>query len=721
MNSILKTLNNRANQTSPNGKSNRYRLAVEELEARDLLSGGYLQVNLISDVAGLARNTDPNLKNPWGIDAQPGGPFCISDNLTGLSSVVDGQGQPSPIGYLGGNTATIPGPTPGSINHPTGVVANITSDFIVPGTLTGASAFIFATIEGTISGWNPGDGTQAVLAVNNSTAAVFTGLALAANASGNFLYAGNFKAGRIDVFDKTFAAATLAGNFTDPNLPMGYSPFNIQDVGGNLLVAYALVNPMTGRDTPGPGNGVVDEFDTSGNFVKRLVSNGAGSSLNSPWGFALAPANFGQFSGDLLVGNFGDGHIGAFNPSTGAFIGQISDLTGKPIAIDKLWGLKFGQGGIYGDPAVLYFAAGIQNEAHGLFGTIRNHVDDIVGRVEQSGQWWVGTSSGSTAFTNSLWATWSNKVNWVDVQTADFNGDGQPDIAGRDPLSGQWWVGLSNGSSFTTSMWTAWNPNVTWTDVMVGDFNGDGKADLVGRFLEAGQWWVAISTGSSFTNQLWATWNPNVTWVDVNVGDFVGTGMSGIVGRYLQAGQWWVGQSTGSTFSTSLWDTWNPNVTWVDVHVGDFDGNGRTDIVGRFLQAGQWWVALSNGAAFTNSLWATWNPNVTWVDVRVGDFNGDGVADIVGRYSQAGQWWIGLSNGSGFTTSLWATWSPSVTWVDVQVGDFNGDGKDDITGRVMQGGDWWTGISTGSAFSTSRWTSWSPTVTWVDVHHADYT
>jgi len=225
------------NRSSWLAKINGRRLTLEALEDRYLLSGGYLQANIISDVPGLAQNTDPNLKNPWGIDFLPGGPFWISDNLTGLSSVVDCQGMPSPIGYAGGNTATIPGPTPGSVNHPTGVVANITGDFSVPGTMTGPSEFIFVTVEGTISGWNPGDGNTAILAVNNSGTAVYTGVALANNGTANFLLAANFKAGRIDVFDKNFAPATLTGTFTDPSLPMGYSPFNIQNIGGNLLVA----------------------------------------------------------------------------------------------------------------------------------------------------------------------------------------------------------------------------------------------------------------------------------------------------------------------------------------------------------------------------------------------------------------------------------------------------------------------------------------------------
>jgi hypothetical protein len=346
-------------------------------------------------------------------------------------------------------------------------------------------------------------------------------------------------------------------------------------------------------------------------------------------------------------------------------------------------------------------------------------LSSLVGRVSQSGQWWVGASNGSS-FANSLWATWNANVTWVDVQTGDFNGDGRQDIVGRDAATGNWWVGLSTGSSFDNQLWGNWSPTVTWVDVHVGDFTGDGKADIVGRYAQTGQWWMAQSTGSSFVNSLWATWNPNVTWVDVQVGDFNGDGKADITGRYLQGGSWWTGISTSSSFQTNLWASWNPNVTWVDVTVGDFNGDGKADIVGRYLQSGQWFVGLSNGTSFDTSLWATWNPNVTWVNVVVGDFNGDGKADIIGRYTQTGQWWVAQSTGSLFVNSLWATWNPNVTWVDVQVGDFNGDGLSDITGRVAQNGQWWAGISTNSSLHTNLWANWNPNVSWVDVHNGDF-
>jgi hypothetical protein len=349
--------------------------------------------------------------------------------------------------------------------------------------------------------------------------------------------------------------------------------------------------------------------------------------------------------------------------------------------------------------------------------------DDIVGRVNETGEWWLGLSNASS-FSNNFATTWSTAVTWADVQTGDFNGDGLQDIVGRVQETGQWWVAQSNGfGGFTNSLWGTWNPNVTWVDVKVGDFDGDGKMDIVGRVLETGQWWVAQSNGSSFTSSLWATWSTTATWVDVQVGDFSGDGKADITGRWLEGGSWWTGVSSGSNFSTTEWTQWSTAVTWVDVNVGDFNGDGKVDIVGRVSETGQWWVGISDASSFMNSLWETWaadSPSVTWVDVKVGDFNGDHKSDITGRWLQAGQWWTAISNGSSFTTSLWDSWNPAVTWVDVQVGDFNGDGKMDITGRWLEGGSWWTGISNGSGFNTTAWGQWNAAFTWVDVQNGLY-
>jgi hypothetical protein len=344
---------------------------------------------------------------------------------------------------------------------------------------------------------------------------------------------------------------------------------------------------------------------------------------------------------------------------------------------------------------------------------------DIVGRVSETGQWWMAQSTGSS-FANRLWTTWNPSVIWDDVVTGDFNGDGLTDIAGRVDSTGQWWVALSNGSGFTNSLWTTWNPNVFWTDIVVGDFSGNGMADIAGRDPTSGNWWVAVSNGSGFSNQLWTTWNPNVSWADVSVGRFTMSGKDDIVGRADEIGQWWVAQSTGSSFSNHLWAIWSTAVTWVDVQVADFNHDNMSDITGRVEESGQWWTGISNSSKFNTSLWATWSTAVSWVDVHVGDFNGDGFADIVGRADEIGQWWVGQSTGSSFTNKFLISWSTAVGWDDVQIGDFNNDGKSDIAGRVSGGGQWWVAVSNGSQFTNQFWTTWSTAITWVDVNVGEF-
>ena len=336
-------------------------LAVLTVASAAPVAAAYVQTNLVSNIQGVAAFTDANLKNPWGISSSPTSPFWISNNGTGTSTLYNGAGQPFPVNNP--LVVTIP-PSPGGT--PTGQVFNGGSGFeLAPGQ---PARFLFATEAGTIAGWNPATNpTNALIEVNNGgTGASYKGLAIGNNASGDFLYAANFGNGKIDVFDSGFAAASLAGSFTDPNLPSGYAPFNIQNLNGTLYVTYALVG-QGGDDVPGAGNGIVDAFDTNGNLIKRVVTGGA---LNSPWGLALAPAAFGEFGGALLVGNFGDGLINAFNPTTGTPLGTLRDATNNPIANDGLWGLHFGNGGNGGSLNTLYFTAGPNNEADGLFGSI---------------------------------------------------------------------------------------------------------------------------------------------------------------------------------------------------------------------------------------------------------------------------------------------------------------------------------------------------------------
>jgi uncharacterized protein (TIGR03118 family) len=328
-----------------------------------LAAGVYQQANLVSDLPGMAAHTDSHLVNPWGIASSANSPFWVADNHTGVSTLYDSSGAPQPL------VVTVP-PAPGStVGSPDGIVFNGSSDFEVS---RGSPAhFIFATEDGTISGW--ASGTTAVIKADNSASgAVYKGLAIGNNGTANFLYATNFHANAVNVFDHNYAPAMLASSFSDPTIPMGFAPFNIQNISGVLYVTYALQDAARHDDVPGPGNGFINKFDLNGNLLGRFASHGT---LNSPWGMALAPAGFGEFGGDLLVGNFGDGRINAFDPVTGAFLGQMKDGSGNPITIRGLWGLRFGNGGSGGDPNTLYFAAGIPGpggvvEDHGLLGSI---------------------------------------------------------------------------------------------------------------------------------------------------------------------------------------------------------------------------------------------------------------------------------------------------------------------------------------------------------------
>jgi uncharacterized protein (TIGR03118 family) len=330
------------------------------------MASAYRMVKLVSDIPGEAPITDPNLVNPWGIAYSPTGPFWLANNRTGVSTLYDGSGQPQTL------VVTVPpAPGGGGPGTPTGVAFNDVGGFeLAPGR---SALFIFATEDGTISGWNPGvNPTSAVLMVDNSgLGVVYKGLALASRAGNPTLYAVDFHGGKVDVFDTDFSPIALPGNFTDPTLPSGFAPFDVKLMGGALLVTYAMQDALGHDDVPGPGNGFVDVFDTDGNLMRRLISQ---DQLNSPWGLAQAPGDFGQFSNALLVGNFGDGRINAFDPGTGVFQGTLADSVGADLVTGGLWGLTFGNGGNGGATNTLYVTAGIPGdgniEDHGLFGKI---------------------------------------------------------------------------------------------------------------------------------------------------------------------------------------------------------------------------------------------------------------------------------------------------------------------------------------------------------------
>ncbi len=329
----------------------------------------YLQTNLVSDQDGVATNKDPNLVGTWGISTSTGSPFWVSNTSNGTSTLYNTAGVPS------ATVVTVP-PAPSNKSRPgspTGQVQNPLGVFEIA---TGkVPNFIFATLDGTISGWNStvGDGKTAVIKVDNSAnGASYLGLGIGTSSAGPTLYAANFAQRKIDTFDATWKQITLPGGFRDVDLPAGFSPSNIQRFGRRMYVTYNLPDGH-GAFVYGPGMGLVDVFDLDGNLMQRLIPQVA--ALNVPWGVAVAGPNFGIFSYSLIVGNFGDGTISAFDPITGNYLGTMQDGKGNNLAIDGLWGLIFGNGGNGGDPTTLYFGAAPMGGQHGLFGSLRPMTD----------------------------------------------------------------------------------------------------------------------------------------------------------------------------------------------------------------------------------------------------------------------------------------------------------------------------------------------------------
>jgi uncharacterized protein (TIGR03118 family) len=358
---------------------------------------GFLVTFLVSDLPQIAAKTppDPDLVNPWGLTTSSTSPFWVSDNNAGVATLYNTSGTKQ------GLTVSIPNPVDpcGAVGTPTGTVFNITivgttGGFnIPPKTPTAPARFLFATEDGTIVGWNPAvnpagcagqAGTFGIIAVDNSgnnftnpdpasqTGAVYKGLAIATDSTGRtLLYATNFRAGTIDVFGPDFkppVPALPAGAFTDPSLPDGYAPFNIVEIEGKLVVTYAKQDANKHDDVAGQSHGFVNIFNLDGSGLQRFAQR---DQLNSPWGVALAPASFGEFAGDLLIGNFGNGHINAFDLAKGRFINKVRDPFGQAIVIDGLWSLRVGSGNANGGAAdKVYFTAGPFGETHGLFGSL---------------------------------------------------------------------------------------------------------------------------------------------------------------------------------------------------------------------------------------------------------------------------------------------------------------------------------------------------------------
>jgi uncharacterized protein (TIGR03118 family) len=325
----------------------------------------YKQRNLVSDTSMIrAEHHDPHLVNAWGIAFNPYGVAWVADNHTGFSTLYDGDGKPQSL------VVTIPGVN-GEAGSPTGTVFYGGMGFVVTkGSASGPARFLFVNEDGGISGWAPTvDPTHAVRVVDNSSShAIYKGVTITGNGKGHMLYATDFHNGKVDVYDSSFKPVNLGDHaFKDHNLPSGYAPFGIQSINGDIYITYAKQDDEREDDVAGRGFGYLDVFDPDGHLLRRFASNGA---LNAPWGMALAPASFGKFSNRLLVGNFGDGMINAYDLDSGRWIGRLKGTDRRPIRIPGLWGIAFGNG-LNNQPIdTLFFAAGPDDENHGLYGRL---------------------------------------------------------------------------------------------------------------------------------------------------------------------------------------------------------------------------------------------------------------------------------------------------------------------------------------------------------------
>jgi len=421
-------------------------LAPDPLSA----ASGYLVHNLVADVAGAADKTDPNLVNPWGIAISASSPFWLCNAGAGSGTGASTTGVSTVYSFsatafaVSATKAIIPPATSGGDTSCTGIVVGGPAGTFLVGTPAAKASFIFSSQGGTLTGWN--GGTNAQMAVDNSgSGAVYKGLALytpsssAPSGAAALLYAPNFHTGAIEVYDATWKPVTLAaGAFTDSAIPAGFAPFNIQYLGGTaavegkLYVTYAKQDANKKFDVAGAGNGYVDVYDpTTGKLLQHLI---AGGNLNSPWGVALAMSfpttatgtaanlSFGTYSGALLVGNFGDGTINAYNPTTGAYLGTLQDQNGVNIKISGLWGLQFGNGGSGGDVNSLFFTAGAGGQQHGLFGSLETAPTVTASNIQN------GASFGTTIAPN----TWISIIGSSLAATArswtaaDFNGSNLP-------------------------------------------------------------------------------------------------------------------------------------------------------------------------------------------------------------------------------------------------------------------------------------------------------
>ncbi len=637
------------------------RLAVERLDDRTLPSATavFRQINLVSDQPGVAPITDPNLVNAWGIALGPtGGTLWVSDNATGMTSLFKGGVAGSPFVQNPGLTEVT------GLGAPTGQVFNGTGQFVIHDA-NGDSApavFIFVSEDGTITAWNPNvpppaPSSQAQLA-GSVPGAVFKGVTIAGDGTNNFLFVTDFHNGKVDVFDSNFAPVTLpAGAFTDPRVPAGYAPFNIQNLGGKLYVTFAQQDADRHDDVHGPGKGFVDVFDVHGVLQQRLAARGV---LNAPWGLALAPAGFGKFAGDVLVGNFGDGHVNAFDPKTNAFVGTLRNAAGQPITIPGLWGLQFGNGVSAGDKTTLFFTAGPGDESHGLLGTLTPADVDIVAAASNAG----GTATVNVfdAATHALKFTITpfgpHYSGQVRVAVGDVTGDGIPDvIVGTGPGVGDR-VRVFDGRDGSALPGTLGNlmpfGGRGGVFVAAGDVNGDGFDDVV----------VGADGGQLPTVEV----------------------VSGQTGRVLS-----VFRAAASGFHGG-----------VLVAAGDVNGDGRADVITGLGAGGSPTVNVFDGltGSLMNSFLAAPVTFHGGVFVAAADVNGDGKADVVTGLGAGGQPQVQVFSGADFSSlGTFQAANPAFTG-GVRVATATVGGKAVIVTGLGPGGDPGVGLFDGTTFAS---------------------
>jgi uncharacterized protein (TIGR03118 family) len=611
---------------------------LEILDDRCLPSttNAFLETDLVSDQAGKAALQDANLVNPWGIALSPtAGAFWVSDNGKDVATLYTGDVAGSTL-KAASLVVNIPG------GAPTGQVFNSTSDFVVTnGADSKPAVFIFASEAGEITGWNPGvplpaPSTNAQVGVT-VPGAVFKGVTIGTNATGNFLFATDFAHGKIDVFDKNYTPATLAGNFTDPHMQTGFAPFNIQNLGGTLYVTYAKQQAGSTDEAHGQGLGFVDAFDTNGNFLNRVVTRGQ---LNAPWGLAMAPASFGKFGGDLLVGNFGDGRIQAYDATTGGFRGTLKDANLKDIRIEGLWGLTFGNGVTAGDKGTLYFTAGTNDEADGLFGSLKPTTSKApppfaVVAADAGGGPHVKVFDADDNVIRSFFAFDSAFHGGVRVAVGDVNGDGTPDIVTAAGPSGGPQIRVFSGAdgSVLYSFFAYDTSFRGGLSVAVGDTNGDGFADIITAADSGGGPQIKVFSGAdgSLLLNFFAYDSSFRGGVRVAAADVNGDGTADIITAAAVNGALQIKVFDGATGTLLNSFSAGNSQGGVSIAAGDLDGDSKAEIVVGAAPGATPLVQVFNGltGAVSSSFMAYDSKFTGGVRVTVRDFNDDGLADVI--------------------------------------------------------------------------------------------